>query len=66
MHGFEKNRLRRNYVELIFILYFDEDQRSCFMIVVGFWKTLGVKFFKQMILYFGLDHRAVVMLSDFC
>ena len=36
------------------------------MIVVGFWKTLGVKFFIQMILYFRLDHRAVVMLSDFC
>ena len=37
------------------------------MIVVGFWKTLGVYFFYiQMILYFGLDHRAVVMLSDFC
>ena len=36
------------------------------MIVVGFWKTLGVKFFIQMILYFGLDHRVVVMLSDFC
>ena len=37
------------------------------MIVVGFWKTLRVYFFYiQMILYFGLDHRAVVMLSDFC
>ena len=36
------------------------------MIVVGFWKTLGVYFFIQMILYFGLDHCAVVMLSDFC
>ena len=39
------------------------------MIVVGFWKTLGVYFFFfyiQMILYFGLDHRAIVMLSDFC
>ena len=38
------------------------------MIVVGFWKTLGVYFFFyiQMILYFGLDHRVVVMLSDFC
>ena len=34
------------------------------MIVVGFWKTLGV-YFIQKILYFGLDHRAVVMLSDF-
>ena len=37
------------------------------MIVVGFWKTLGVQFFYiQMILYFGLDHRAFVKLSDFC
>ena len=38
------------------------------MMVVGFWKTLRVYFFFyiQMILYFGLDHRAVVMLSDFC
>ena len=38
------------------------------MIVVGFWKTLGVYFFFniQMILYFVFDHRAVVMLSDFC
>ena len=44
MHGFEKNRLRQNYVGLIFILYFDEDQRS-FMIVVGFWKILGVYLF---------------------
>ena len=37
------------------------------MIVVGFWKTLGayIFFYIQMILYFGLDHRAVVMLSDF-
>ena len=25
--------------------YLDEDQRSCFMIVVGFWKILGVYFF---------------------
>ena len=44
MHGFEKNRLQCNYVGLILILYFDEDQRS-FMIVVGFWKILGVYFF---------------------
>ena len=44
MHGFEKNRLRQNYVGLILILYFDEDQRS-FRIVVGFWKILGVFFF---------------------
>ena len=41
-----------NYVGLIIILYFDEDQRSC-IVVVGF-------------LYFGLDHCAVVMLPDFC
>ena len=65
MHGFEKNRLRQNYVGLIPILYFDEEQRS-FMIVVGFWKILGVYFFIYMcFLYFGLDHRAVVMLPDF-
>ena len=64
MHGFEKNRLQQNYVGLIFILYFNEDQRS-FMIVVGFWKILGVYFYIQVILYFGLDHRAVVMLPDF-
>ena len=44
MHGFEKNRLRQNYVGLILILYFDEDQRS-FIVVVGFWKILGVYFF---------------------
>ena len=43
MHGFEKNRLRGNYVELILILYFDEDQRSL-IIVVRFWKILGVYF----------------------
>ena len=37
------------------------------MMVVGFWKTLECIFsYIQMILYFGLDHRAVVMLSDFC
>ena len=36
------------------------------MIVVGFWKILGVYFFyKQVILYFGLDHCAVFMLPDF-
>ena len=37
------------------------------MIVVGFWKILGVYFFFyiHVILYFGLDHRTVVMLSDF-
>ena len=44
MHGFEKNRLRWNFVGLILILYFDEDPRS-FMIVFGFWKILGVYFF---------------------
>ena len=44
MHGFEKNRLRRNFVGLILNLYFDEDQRS-FMIVIEFWKILGVYFF---------------------
>ena len=54
-----------NYVGLIIILYFDEGQRSC-MVVVGFWKTLGVYFFIQEILYFGFDHRAVFMLPDFC
>ena len=36
------------------------------MIVVGFWKTLGVYFFIQEILYFGLDHYVVIMLPDFC
>ena len=37
------------------------------MIVDGFWKTLGVYFFYiHMILYFGLDHCAVVMLTNFC
>ena len=35
------------------------------MIVVGFWKILGVYFFYMCFLYFGLDHRAVVMLSNF-
>ena len=35
------------------------------MIVVGFWKILGVYFFIQLILYFGHDHHAVVMLPDF-
>ena len=36
------------------------------MIVVGFWKLLRVYFFLYMcFLYFGLDHCAVVMLSDF-
>ena len=37
------------------------------MIIVGFWKTLGVYFFIYMsFLYSGLDHRAVVMMSYFC
>ena len=36
------------------------------MIVVGFWKIMGMYFFYiQIILYFGLDHRAVVMLLYF-
>ena len=35
------------------------------MIVVGFWKILGVYFFIHVIFEFWLDHRAVVMLSDF-
>ena len=35
------------------------------MIVVGFWKILGVYFFIHVILYFRLDHRAIIMLSDF-
>ena len=36
------------------------------MIVVGFFgKILGVYVFLQVILYFGFDHRAVVILSDF-
>ena len=64
MHGFEKNRLRRNYVRLICILYFDKDQRS-FMVVVGFLENIGSVCFIQVILYFGLDHRATVMLSNF-
>ena len=37
------------------------------MIVVGFGKHWECIFFYiQMILYFELDHRVVVMLSDFC
>ena len=35
------------------------------MIVVGFWKILGLFCFIQVILYFRLNHRAVVMLPDF-
>ena len=65
MHGFEKNRLRQNYVGLILILYFDEDQRSlydCSWIL----ENIGSVFvYIQVILYFGIDHRAVVMLPDF-
>ena len=40
MHGFEKNKLKRNLVGFILILYFDEDHRS-FMIIFGFWKNIG-------------------------
>ena len=32
------------------------------MIVVGFWKNIFL--FIQVILYFGFDHRAAVMLAD--
>ena len=36
------------------------------MVVNGFLENIGtVFFFIQVILYFGLDHRAVVMLPDF-
>ena len=36
------------------------------MIVVGFWKIMGVYFFYiQVILYFELDHRGDVMLPYF-
>ena len=36
------------------------------MIVVGFLENIGSVFFYTCdFLYFGLDHRAVVMLSDF-
>ena len=45
-------------------LIFVEDQRS-FMVVVGFLENIGSVFFIQVILYFGLDHRAAVMLPDF-
>ena len=44
MHGFEKNRFRQNYVGLILILYFDEDQRS-FIVVVGQLENIGSVFF---------------------
>ena len=56
---------KKNYVGLILILYFDEDQRS-FIVVVGHLENIGsVYIFIQVILYFGLDHRAFVMLLDF-
>ena len=51
----------------ILILYFDGDRRS-FMIIFRFWKKKKYWefiFFLQAILYFGFDHRAVVMLPDF-
>ena len=35
------------------------------MIVVGFWKILGVYFCIHVIFVFGLDHRAVFMLPYF-
>ena len=36
------------------------------MVVVGFLENIGrVFFFIEVILYFGLDHRATVMLPDF-
>ena len=36
------------------------------MVVVGFLENIGIVFFFiQVILYFGLDHRAAVMLLDF-
>ena len=35
------------------------------MVVVGFLEIIGSVFFIQVILYFGLDHRVVVMLPDF-
>ena len=52
MHGFEKNRLRQNYVGLILILYFDEDQRS-FMVVVRYLENIvSVFVFIQVIFVF--------------
>ena len=36
------------------------------MVVVGFLEILEVYFFIQVILYFGLDHRAAIMLPNFC
>ena len=35
------------------------------MVVVGFLENIGSVFFIQVILYFGLDHRAAVMLPNF-
>ena len=61
-----RGQVETNYVGLILILYFYEDQRS-FIVVVGHLANIGSVFFFfiQVILYFGLDHRVVVMLSDF-
>ena len=50
MHGFEKNRLRQNYVGLILILYFDEDQRS-FMVVVGYLENIRSVFVFIQVIY---------------
>ena len=36
-----------------------------FMVVVGFLKNIESVCFIQVILYFGLDHRAAVMLPNF-
>ena len=38
------------------------------MIIFGFWKNMGSLYIfivVQVILYFGFDHRAVVMLPNF-
>ena len=35
------------------------------MVVVGFLENIGSVCFIKVILYFGLDHRAAVMLPDF-
>ena len=35
------------------------------MVVVGFLENIGSVCFIQVILYFGLDHRATIMLPDF-
>ena len=36
------------------------------MIVVGFWKNIGIIFILyRRFLYFELNHRAVIMLPDF-